>query len=219
MVRRVRLDERRLAAVPVRRLLVGVRQCEHGAFAELGPDDLQADRQAGAREPARHADRGNAEDVERQRVADQRALGGRVRHDGSNRRRRRHARRRDEDVDIREAVGDRVACDRHTPALLDVDLRRDALTTHDAPQSQRLIQRALRRVGEQRRVIRVGLRVEQRVRLGRRDRHVARPPREADEHFDGTTNRRVDLGIELSEERRARNADPQVAHLAADRGV
>jgi predicted ABC-type transport system involved in lysophospholipase L1 biosynthesis ATPase subunit len=81
------------------------------------------------------------------------------------------------------------------------------------------IARALRGRGEQRRVIRVGLRVEQRVRLGCRDRHVARPPREAHEHFDGTRYGRVDLGIEVSKERRARNADPQVAHLAADRGM
>ena len=58
----------------------------------------------------------------------------------------------------------------HAAALLDIDLRRDARTAHDALQRQRLVQRALRGVGEQRRVIRVRLGVEQRVGVGRGDR-------------------------------------------------
>ena len=88
--------------------------------------------------------------------------------------RQRHARRRDEHVDVGEDVVDRVARDLHLPALLDVDLRRDARAAHDALQRQRVVQRALRGVREQRRVIRVRLGVEQRVRVGRCDRHVAR---------------------------------------------
>ena len=129
-----------------------------------------------------------------------------------------HARRGDEHVDVGEHVADRVARDGHAPTLLDVRLSGDVPAVHDSRQRQRLIKRALRRVGDQRRVIRVRLGVEQRIGVRRRDLHVAsRAAREIDEDFERALYGRVDLGIELLEERRARNADAQRANVGADR--
>src|SRR5688572_13860754 len=59
----------RIAAMPWGGLLIRACQCEHAPFAQARADDLQANGQTGTREATGNADRGDAVDVERQRVA------------------------------------------------------------------------------------------------------------------------------------------------------
>jgi hypothetical protein len=81
-----------------------VREREHARFAEPRSRDLQPDRHPRARETARHADRRNAVNVERQGVADKASVTGfgqaleRCR-DGD---RHAHGGRQDEQIDVRK---------------------------------------------------------------------------------------------------------------------
>ena len=66
---RSRQAEGRAAAVPFRRLLVGVSDAENASLVERLADDLQPDRQAVPREAAGHGNGRQAEDVEGHGIA------------------------------------------------------------------------------------------------------------------------------------------------------
>src|SRR5687767_10651412 len=53
-----------MSFVPFGGPLVGMRQCQDGAFGKRSADDLQTDWKSGRREPARHADCRKSIDVE-----------------------------------------------------------------------------------------------------------------------------------------------------------
>src|SRR3990170_282387 len=64
----VRIDlQRRLAAMPVCRLLIGVRHFEDGGLIERLADELESDRQPGLGEPAGDGDAREARQVDRDR--------------------------------------------------------------------------------------------------------------------------------------------------------
>src|SRR5262245_50510797 len=105
------LRQRRPPRVPLRRVLVGVRNAEHRRFGEMVATDLKTDRQARCGESARNGNRRQAIDVERGRIDQATETSARRRSDTSRRwwrdeRSNAPLGRRDEDIDGGEDVLD-----------------------------------------------------------------------------------------------------------------